>query len=301
MDIEKAMSRTWMEIDEDAVLHNYRLALSLCKEGVALVPVLKANAYGLGLARIGRLLWDAGAREFAVATADEALRLRETLPQAQILVMGAVTAYQLPELIARDVMVTVGTLQNAMHASEAAQACGKKVQAQLKIDTGLHRLGFESVQEMLPALALPGIEYVGLYSHLALRSDEQSKMQYAAFQRIEEELRKWGYGFEKRHLLDSIGLTRYPDWQMTAVRIGAFLYGNAPGDWKRLKECRETVRFCTRVTRLAWVKQGEGIGYDEEPIEKDLRIATVACGYVDGYSRQLSGVGKWKSGGNGPA
>ncbi|MBE5777285.1 MAG: alanine racemase [Clostridiales bacterium] len=292
MNVQAAMSRTWMEVDVDALLHNYRLAKSLCHEGVDLICVLKANAYGLGLKSVGKFLYEEGARSFAVATADEALALREALPEGSILVMGPAAECRIAELIESRITLTCGTAENARMISHVAVQMGVCAQVQIKIDTGLHRLGFTDTEEIVQAMTLPGMRFTGLYSHLALRSDEQSAGQYEAFCRIEKQLKDRGVTFEHRHLLDSIGLVWYPDWQLTGVRVGAFLYGNVPPSWERFSESRETVRLCTRVTRVDWVEKGEGIGYDEEPIPERLRVATLAAGYIDGYSRLLSGKGE---------
>lgn len=292
MNVQNAMSRTWMEVDVDALLHNYHLAASLCQKNTELICVLKANAYGLGLKSVGRILYQAGARSFAVASADEALALRDALKDCDILVMGVAGESREEELIRNRIMMTAGTVKNAVRISAAAVKIGMDALVQIKIDTGLHRLGFTDVSEIEQVLKLPGMQFIGMYSHLALRSHEQSCGQYEAFCAIEKALAEKGYYFEKRHLLDSIGLVRYPEWQLTGVRVGAFLYGNVPPSWERFSESRETVRLCTRVTRVDWVEAGEGIGYDEEPIPARTKVATLAAGYIDGYSRLLSGKGE---------
>ncbi|MBR6524570.1 MAG: alanine racemase [Clostridia bacterium] len=292
MNVQWAMSRTWMEVDLDALKHNYLLAASLCKENVDCVCVLKANAYGLGLKTAGRCLWDAGCTSFAVASADEALALYEALPDADILILGMTGEAQMEKVIRKGIMMTCGTVEDAKLISAAAQKSGIPARVQIKIDTGLHRLGFTDMEKAAQALTLPGMEAEGLYSHLALRSHEQSVEQYETFLHMEEELKQQGFTFKRRHLLDSIGLVRYLDWQMTGVRVGAFLYGNCTPSWERFSETKETVRFCTRVTRVDRVKAGEGIGYDEEPIPEEITVATLAAGYIDGYSRLLSGKGE---------
>ena len=292
MDVLTAMSRTWLEVDVDALVHNYRLAASLCGEKVSFYCVLKANAYGLGLKSAGQYLYEAGARTFAVASTDEALALREALPDGYILVLGAAGKGRYEALIANDIAITCGSWDNARDISDAAQRMGKEAIVEMKIDTGLHRLGFTDVNEVAAACKLPCIKAVGLYSHLALRGHEQSVGQYETFCKMEAALAAMGVTFARRHILDSIGLVRYQDWQLSGVRVGAFLYGNCPPSWERFHETRETVRFCTRVTRIGWVEKGEGIGYDEEPIKQRTRVATLAAGYIDGYSRLLSGKGE---------
>lgn len=291
METDRAMSRVWLEVDEDALIYNYRLAKSLCRPETAFICVVKANAYGLGLSRVVRTLHEAGADWFATATVEEALAVRRVLPDVHILVMGAAENAYLGRLIAADISVTVNTVEEGMAASNVAEACGKPARVHIKLDTGLHRLGFCSAEEALPAARLPGLLIEGIYSHLALRSREQSQRQYALFTDMVEQLKKAGVRPRMLHLLDSIGLTRYPEWQLDAVRVGAFLYGNVPVSWERFNEGRAVAALKARVTRVAVAAKGEGVGYDDTPLERDTMVATLAAGYVDGYSRALSKKG----------
>ena len=288
MNGKRAMGRAWMEVDEDALIYNYRLAKSLCQEDTAFICVVKANAYGLGLRRTAETLHEAGAAWFAVAAPEEAYIVRKAVPDAHILLMGPAGEAELPFLIKEDISLTVGTVLDAERASNAAAALHKKALVHVKLDTGLHRLGFTDAKEGLKIKNLPGLTFEGIYSHLALRSREQSMEQERQFNAFADELAAGGLRPPMRHLVDSIGLTRYPEWQMDAVRVGAFLYGNVPVSWERFPEGKNVVTFKARVTRVDWVKAGEGVGYDDTPLDRDTRVATLAAGYIDGYPRSLS-------------
>ena len=288
MNLERATSRTWLEVDEDALLHNYRLAKSLCDPQTAFICVVKANAYGLGLGRTVRTLAEAGADWFAVAAPEEALETRAQAPQAHVLLMGPAGEGYLPILIRQGIGLTVGTVWDGEKASRAAEKTGCRAKVHIKLDTGLHRLGFADPGEALKLKTLPGLDVQGVYSHLALRSPAQSGEQQRQFAAMTEKLLEGGLAAPMRHLLDSIGLTRYPQWQMEGVRVGAFLYGNVPPGWERFSESRSVVRLKTRVTRVEWVKAGEGVGYDDRPLSRDTLVATLAAGYIDGYPRSLS-------------
>lgn len=292
MKMDRAMARAWALVDEDALLHNYRLAKSLCRADTALICVVKANAYGLGLRRTVETLHQAGADWFSVAAPEEALLARRAAPGAHILLMSPAEESYLPLLIEKGIDLTVGSVQDARAASRAAAESGGKARVHLKLDTGLHRLGFTDAEEALSVRGLPGLQWIGVYSHLALRSEEQSRQQAALFTRMADAIEAGGLRAPMRHLLDSIGLTRYPEWQMQGVRVGAFLYGNIPPKWGRFAEGRDPVTFQCRVTRVAWVKQGEGVGYDDDALSRDTRVATLSAGYIDGYPRVLSGVGE---------
>ena len=292
MRLDRAMARAWAEVDEDALLHNYRLARSLCRPETKFICVVKANAYGLGLFRTVRTLREAGADWFSVAAPEEALTARRAAKDAHILLMGPAEESYLPLLIEQGIDLTIGSVRDAQWASRAAVQRGKKARAHLKLDTGLHRLGFTDAKEALSIRDLPGLEWIGIYSHLALRSEAQSREQQALFTRMADDIEAGGLRAPMRHLLDSIGLTRYPEWQMQGVRVGAFLYGNIPPKWDRFSEGKDPLTFRCRVTRVAWVKQGEGVGYDDDALARDTRVATLSAGYIDGYPRVLSGVGE---------
>lgn len=292
MNLDRAMARAWAEIDEDALISNYRLAVSLCRRETAVMAVVKGNAYGLGLRRTVETLREAGARWFAAAAPEEALLARRAAPDAQILLLCPAPESYLPLLIRRGIVLTVGSLRDAQAASRAAEAGGAIARAHVKVDTGLHRLGFGEAEEALKIRAVPYISWEGLYSHLALRSDRQSAAQHQRFTALAEALERGGLHLPMRHLLDSIGLTRYPDWQMQGVRVGAFLYGNLPPDWPRFAEGKAVAAFRCRVLRVFPVRAGEAVGYGNAPLQRDCLAATLSAGYMDGYPRSLSGVGQ---------
>ena len=289
--LEKAKGRTWLEVDENALLSNYHEAKSLCHEGTTFIAVLKADAYGFGARQVARLLWNDGARHFSVACIEEALELRDELPEAWILNMGFTPTSQIKTAIENKIRMTAGNAWEMKAFSDEAVKLHQTAIIHIKVDTGLHRLGFID-QEFVSLLSLPGISVEGLYSHLALRSREQSIEQHKCFQNIIDSLSAQGIQFPMYHLLDSIGLERYNDWQTNAARVGAFLYGNVPPDYIHFDRRQAVARFCTRVTRVALIRAGEGIGYDDEPLKQAACVATLAVGYVDGYARVLSGVGE---------
>lgn len=291
MKLDRATARAWAEVDEDALLHNYRLARSLCCEKTEFICVVKANAYGLGLFRTVEMLHANGAEWFAVAAPEEALTARRAAPGAHILLLSPAEESYLPALIGQGISLTVGTKADAKRASDAAAQMGKNALVQVKLDTGLHRLGFADAASALEIRDLPGLTFEAVYSHLALRSREQSREQHALFVKIADEMEAGGLHVKMRHLVDSIGLTRFPEWQMDAVRVGAFLYGNVPPAWERFSEGKDVMQFKAKITRIGFAPKGDGVGYDDTPLERDTKVATLAVGYIDGYPRLLSQKG----------
>lgn len=288
MDYEQAVARCWAEIDLDVVESNYRSAQRTCGPGVQIIPVLKANAYGLGAAVLSRCLSGCGAELFAVAELGEALEVKQACG-GDALVLGMTAPCQLERAIREGVILTVYSLDQAKAVSDAAERAGMSARVHVKLDTGLHRLGFDLADTagLLAAFALPRLSVEGLYTHLALREDAADELQIARLRDVANLLRAKGLPYGLLHACDSIGMVRHPTYRLDAVRIGAWLYGVVPSRYPNAaSECRLPVRFMARVAQVRRVAKGEYLGYDEtHPLREDSTIATLSAGYADGYPR----------------
>ena len=288
MDARWARARCWLEVDLDRIEENYRTARRICGEGVQIIPVLKANAYGLGAAKLSRTLSGLGARLFAVAEMNEALEVRRACG-GDVLVLGRIDPVQMEQAVREGVIATVYEGGQACRLDHAAKIAGVTARAFFKVDTGLHRLGFDSqdIDGLLQAFDLPNIRCEGLFTHLALRNPLDDAAQIARFHAVAEHLQAAGRDCGLLHVCDSIGMVRYPQWRFDAVRIGAWLYGVKPSGYADLNgDCRLPVRWMTRVAQVRMVRRGECLGYDDaNPLPEDRRIATLSAGYADGYPR----------------
>ena len=290
--------RTWIEIDLDKLIENYRTACSLTKATVTCV--LKSNAYGHGAVRVAEALMEAGCRSFAVSCAREAIELRSAGIQGEILVMGTTEPEYLPDLIQAGCYITVASLKDIADCQEAAGALQRKAAVHIKIDTGMHRLGFASDGATARDIAIclsrcPLVNACGLFSHLALTTRERDQRQYDALISMQKALAEHGVVISDVHLCDSIGLVRYPEWHGSRVRVGALLYGVRPSRSEHMPfACHETAVLKTTISQIHEVKAGDFVGYsDDQPLTHDARIATLCAGYGDGYPRSLSnGRGK---------
>ena len=284
--------KTWIDIDLDALKRNYRTARSLTRAKVTCV--LKADAYGHGAVPVARALAEAGCASFAVSCGREALELRRAGIPGEILVMTSAEPEELPEMIRARITLTAASFDDLREADRAARSLRLKAVIHLKLDTGFHRLGFDcdeetakKLAELLPCLSSLHIE--GLYSHLGLVNRVLDERQHARFAEMASRLEANGISLPDRHLCDSIGLVRYPEWHMSRVRVGAFLYGVRPSGSESMPfACEETLALRAKVTRVAEVPAGEAIGYDEALTDRPVRVATVQAGYGDGYPRCLS-------------
>lgn len=288
-------ARCYLEVDTAALANNLAVVRELLQPQTSLIAVLKADAYGYGLSGIAPFLWQHGVRRFAIACLSEAFELKALLPEAWILCMGESLDGALDQAVKSGIRLTVGSYEAALRVSSAAKQAALPAQVHFKVDTGLHRIGFSSdtaAEQITRCLTLDGIAAEGLYTHLALHNALQDQAQHSAFEAVRSQLALRGISFQIVHMLDSIGLTRYPDWQYQAVRIGAVLYGNTPTGFSHPEKILLPCRFCARVTRVFDAASGELIGYDDDHLlTRNTRVAVLSVGYADGYPRVFSGKG----------
>lgn len=285
---EAARERCWLEVDLDVLEHNYRSAKEICGEGVQIIPVLKANAYGLGAAKLSRTLAALGATLFAVAEPGEAREVRRACGK-DALVLGWIGDGQMERAVREALILTAYSPEQARCLDAAAAQAGGTARVHVKLDTGLHRLGFDpgDPEAILAACRLPHLRVEGVFTHLALREDAADAQQLARLNEIVARLRAEGIDPGLVHALDSIGMVRHPGARLDAVRIGAWLYGVTPSRYPNASgECRLPVRLMARVSQVRSVQKGEYLGYDEEhPLTSDRIVATLSAGYADGYPR----------------
>lgn len=291
-------SRTWAEVDLDALRHNVAEARRILRPGVKIAAVLKADAYGLGAETAAKTLLSCGVEMLAVACLSEGLFLKKRFPEAAVLVMGYTADECLSVAVKHGVTVTLFSAAQAALLSRAAAAQNRRAKFHLKIDTGFNRLGLkpgpETDAEIRKICSFPMLDTEGIFSHLSLDSREQDEKQFALFMETVARAEAAGIRFPLRHICDSIGMVRYPAFQLDLVRPGAFLYGMTSdsniGAPVRLL-CPLTLK--TRLARVARLRKGEAVGYDRAFVAgRDCLVGTLCAGYADGYPRSLSGKGE---------
>ena len=286
---DEATARCWAEVDLDRVRRNYQSALRHLNPGVRLIAVLKANAYGLGAAKIARFLHGEGQDFFAVASFNEAEEVLAAVPGCDVLILGLAGGGQIERAVADGLILTVFSEQYARAVIAAARRVGKKARVHVKVETGLNRLGLmpEAAADVVALLHESGAAAVeGVFTHLALRDRENDRKQLDRICFVRDELTRRGLPVGLLHALDSIGMVRYPNDQMDAVRTGAWLYGVCPRGYDRPDESQLALTVKARVAQLHRVAAGECLGYDEtHPLTRDSLVATISAGYVDGFPR----------------
>ena len=288
MNYEDAVSRCWLEVDLGVIRANYRAAREILNPSARLIPVVKANAYGMNAVEIAKCLKGEGAELFCVATTDEAEQLLAQVEGIEVLPMGLAGDGAMERLIRKGMPICLYSEKSGRRIVEIAEKTGIPARVHVKIDTGLHRLGLEAetAAGFVAELAQTGwIKVCGLFTHLAIHTAEMDHIQTAKLRMVRDGLAARGVAVEIMHAVDSIGMAHYPDEHMDGGRIGAWLYGVKPSGTK--KNCLCPAKFKARVSQVRFVKKGELIGYDDDhPIARDSIIATVSAGYVDGTPRR---------------
>lgn len=292
-------SRSWAEIDMDALAHNMREIRRITAPGCEIAAVVKADAYGHGAIQVAELLLKNGASRLAVSMVDEAAELRRSGITAPILTLGQTDIRRIPEVIEADLEQTVFSLDFARALSEQAAADGKTVKIHIKIDTGMNRVGFlpseESYEQILEISRLPGISVTGIFSHFAVadtNDDEYTRMQFSTFTEALDILEKRGFPVPTRHICNSAGILRFPEMHLDMVRAGLIIYGmippGCPNPYTPV-DLRPAMSLKSSVVQVKSIDIGQTISYGRRfAVSRESVIATIPIGYADGYARRLS-------------
>lgn len=290
-------------IDLDAVEYNFEQMRQALTPGIQMIAVVKADAYGHGAVPIAALMepkeyiWG-----FAVATTEEALRLRRHGIRKPILILGYVFPEDYPLLAEYEIRPAVFTLQMAEELSQAAQDAGKILPVHLAVDTGMTRIGFrnarESLADMVHISKMPGLFVEGIFTHFA-RADEQdvqwARKQYAEFSEYLRLLEQEGIRIPVRHCNNSAGILWHREGDLDAVRPGITIYGVYPSGEviRNGVSLKPVMRLVSHISHIKEVEAGVPVSYGGTWVttREKTRIATVPAGYADGVSRGLSNRG----------
>lgn len=286
-----------LSIDLDALVANWR-RLAAMAPGSECAGILKADAYGTGAAMAGPALWRAGCRRFFVAHTTEALDLRKVLPDAVIHILHGPAPGAEPDIAAAGLSPVLSTPGQIAAWAAEARRLGRALPAALHIDTGMNRLGLTDAEAAAIAddpSRLAGITLDFVMTHLACAEEADSPHNPAQRDRFAA----WRARFPglKGSLTNSAGIFLGTGYHHDILRPGIGLYGAnplGPGDTPRHRAARmsEVVHLQGKILQVRSVDRGQTVGYGAGYIvEKPSRIATVAVGYADGFSRALSGRG----------
>ncbi|EOT24596.1 alanine racemase [Eubacterium sp. 14-2] len=291
--------RAWIELNMENLKHNTEQFRRLLPSDCALMPAVKANAYGHGALPVSRALQQQGVNSFCVASVSEGIELRRGGITGEILVLAYTHPGQFGDLI------TYGLTQTVVDGNYARelQRDGRRFTVHVGIDTGMHRLGerWENMDEIVKIFQTSNLNVTGLYSHLCV-SDGQTQEERAYtleqvqhFEFVVEELHRRGIHDFKCHLQGSYGILNYSELCFDYARAGIALYGILSEKSDKINasvELKPVLSLKTRVESVKMLYQGEGAGYGlTYRTGSNRKIGVLSIGYADGIPRTLSNCG----------
>jgi alanine racemase len=295
--------KTWVELNQAAIRHNYRVFRAILKPKTRLWGVVKSNAYGHDLVLFSTVLDRLGVDGFCVDELSEGVKLRESGIKKPILILGP-TLQQFLKIAAQvDLTVTVSSFA----ALENLAKSKIKPKFHLKIDTGMHRQGFylKDLPLIIRKIRNSKLEIrnslTGVYTHFASAKDlnypTYTDLQFKEFKTAVSFLRKAGFKNLTCHAAATGGTLMSPKYHLDAARIGIGLYGLWPS--KELEmQCQQinlkpALAWYSLISEVKNIQSGQFIGYDlVERVTRVSRMAVVPIGYWHGFPRHLSGIGE---------
>lgn len=291
--------RAWIELDIDNLDYNIRQFRKILSPKCAIMPAVKANAYGHGAVLIAKALQGLEIKDFCVASVNEAALLRKAGILGQILILGYTSPNQFSDLVKYNLTQTVVDYPYAKLLNDFGQV----IFVHIGIDTGMHRLGerSENIKEICKIWEFDNLKITGVYSHLCMSDGASDAERDITLKQIEEFnmvinfLHRKGIHHFKTHIQGSYGVLNYPALKFDYARLGIALYGVLSSPKDRIISNTKLKPVLSLKARIACVKQlhkGEALGYGlTYKAGKEMQIATVAVGYADGIPRELSNKG----------
>ncbi len=298
-------SRTELLIDNEALLHNVECIKSFLENSsvpVHIIAMVKANAYGHGLKHVSQIL-EPVVDVLGVACLEEAKALRDIMPNKSIMIMGGVFAKDGWDEVFEgrfDVVVHSFWQIESLLAFSATKPIYQPINAWLKIETGMHRLGFASEDVLNAYKMLNTCAYInkpiGFMTHFACADELDNPMTQKQIEQFESMMRTLpNHLTAKRSLANSAGIIGWPNARQGYVRPGIMLYGISPFANKTGRDLglEPVMTFQSHIVAIKTCKMGESVGYGAIwSAAKPAKVGIVAAGYGDGYPRHVTADAK---------
>lgn len=293
--LEARQHNTILEVNLDSIVHNYNIYRSQIKPETGIVCMVKASGYGAGSYELAKTLQSQGAAYLAVAVLDEGIDLRKAGITMPIMVLNPrVENYKL--LFAYNLEPEIYNFDILKRIIREAECCGiSNFPVHIKLDTGMHRLGFleENMPQLIEILnSQSAIKAHSVFSHLAAADcpdmDDYTLQQFDYFNRCCSQLQSGLKHRILRHILNSTGITRFPEMQCDMVRLGICLYGIPTMNDGSQDGLKPVSSLHSVVISIKEWQIGTTIGYSRRGLlKRNSRIATIPIGYADGLDRHL--------------
>lgn len=292
--------RAWIELNFNNLKHNIFEFKRIIPSNTEIMAVVKANAYGHGIVEISTFLNNIGIDNFAVATLEEGIILRENNINGNILILGYTDIQNIEYVIKYDLIQTIVDYDYAKKISFLHLS--NKLKCHIKINTGLNRIGenYKNIDNFLEIFKIENLNILGCFTHLAVADslDEDdvtfTENQIENFYACINHIKSQGYDTGKLHIQNTYGTLNYPEINCDYVRLGIGMYGiynannhinnsNADVDLKPVLQLKAKISSVHELLKNDFVSYGRTFSSD-----KNMKIATVCIGYADGYPRNLS-------------
>lgn len=282
-----------IEVSKEDLKYNLDIINNILKEkspekNVDIIAVVKANGIGLDLIQYSKFLIENGINKLAVATTEEAIKLREAGIKEEILLMSpTIEKEEIELLINNGITITIGSLEEKKILEEIASNIEHDVRIQIKIDTGFARYGFifTEKEKILNCYNLPeNIKVTGIFTHFSNPKDEKwTNLQFNRFMEVIDFLKQNNLEIGMKHCCSSTALLKYPSMYLDAVRIGSVIQGRVLDNSYGFKKIGV---FKSSITEIKVLPKGYNISYSNTfKTKKVTKIAIVPVGYYDGFNK----------------
>lgn len=284
----------WVEVNISNLENNIREIKKNVPQGIKLLGVVKADAYGHGAVMLAPTILASGIDMLGVASIDEGVDLRQAGINCDILVLGAVPVWAVESAVKNDITISIFSEGHIQACKEAYNRTGIKPKVHIKLDTGMNRIGVradEAINFIKKVQSCDFLELQGIFTHLAAAEE---------LDKAKEQIEKWNSVIDNidtkgllLHILNTAGTICYDVPNSNMRRVGIALYGLYPdfpeGVHFRMPKLKQLISLKGRIVNIHTAKDGEGISYCHTYTAKGERtIATVPLGYADGIPRLLS-------------
>ncbi|MFQ3675324.1 MAG: alanine racemase [Endomicrobiia bacterium] len=292
---------TWIEINKNSLIYNINNISNHISSKVKICTIIKSNAYGHGLVDIGKILYKLPKVKFLGVTAiEEAIVLRERKINSPILLLGSIFPYKnIKEILHYNIVPTISSVTMLKEVEKYCRKNYKKLKVNLKIDTGMGRIGIlpQGIKNFLNEISSSkNVILDGVYTHFSCAGEDKNYTlgQFNLFQNSIAELKSGGFKIENFHCANSAATLLYRETHLDMIRPGLILYGLKPVfNSEKYVDTKPVLSLKSRIVFLKTLPKGKGISYGKTFITKTkTKVATIPVGYADGLMRKLSNIGQ---------
>lgn len=293
------MEKSYLEVNLSCIRNNIEKIKKLVGESITVAPVIKANAYGLGVRALKEVLEEEKIEIVFVATIEEAIHLRKCGYKQEIITLNELLPYEVEKILEYNIVPGISDIEVVRRLNEEAKKKNRIQNIHIEVDTGMGRVGKipEEIIDFAKEISkMTNIYIEGIYTHFssADSSKEYTNAQIEKFNNTLSELKDLGFKFKYIHSSASAGILNFENARFNLVRPGIITYGYMPDEnIENSIGLKPATKLISHVVYVKEVEEGTAISYSRTYIaDKRRKIATVPLGYADGIRRTLSNKGK---------